>query len=85
MGQLGMQMGFNKEIVSGEFAGSKGKYSVSLVEGDVVASISYSSDVASVSVSGTAKSKAGLEELKVLIPGMIDDAVISVIEAALDV
>lgn len=78
-------MGLDKNLLQGSFAGGKGKYSVDLVSGNAVAVLSYSSDLASVSVSASANSKAGLDEIKELIPGVIDDAVISVIQAALGV
>lgn len=73
----------NKNIAKGSLGGGKGSWSVDLVEGNVQGSVSYSSDEVGVSASFTVKSKAGLEELKKLIPGSIDDVVISVIESAL--
>ncbi len=72
----------DKDLVSGQI-GSEGTYDVALKSGNVVATINYDGAELGAQVTLTIKSKAGLEKLKTLIPGQIDDAIISVIEEAL--
>lgn len=75
----------DKILYSGEFGGQHGKIIVEIKDKNVQASINYGSDELEGVVSMKIKSKAGLELLKELIPGKIDDAIISVIEMALGV
>lgn len=63
--------------------GPYGSIKVIVTDSNPVALVSYNSEEIEVSASVKIKSKAGLEYLKQLIPGKIDDAIISVIEAAL--
>ncbi len=72
----------DKDLISGKI-GSEGSYDVAVKGGNVVATINYDSAEIGAAVTLTIKSKAGLEKLKELIPGQIDDAIISVIEEAL--
>ena len=75
----------DKILYSGEFGGPHGKIIVEIKDKNVQASINYGSDELEGVVSMKIKSKAGLELLKELIPGKIDDAIISVVEMALGV
>ncbi len=75
----------DKVLYSGEFGGPHGKIVVEIKDKNVQASIVYGSDELEGDVTLKIKSKAGLELLKGLIPGKIDDAIISVIEMALGV
>lgn len=63
--------------------GANGSWSLDLKAGNVVATVTYGSAALQGSASFIANSKAGLDELKVLIPGQIDDAIIAVIEQVL--
>jgi hypothetical protein len=66
----------DKQLIKGVFNG--GSYEVDLQANNVVAKIMYQ-DVAEASL--TIKSKAGLDLLKKMIPGDIDDMIINAIEA----
>lgn len=72
----------DKDLISGKI-GTEGTYDIALKGGNVVAVIAYDSAEIGAQVTLTVKSKAGLEKLKELIPGQIDDAIITVIEEAL--
>lgn len=74
----------NRNLAKGNL-GPHGTFSADLVNNNVQLSVSYSAPEVSVSLSATVNSKQGLEDLKKLIPGQIDDAVINVIEAALTI
>lgn len=75
----------DKILYSGEFGGPHGTIVVEIKDKNVQASIKYDSPELGGDVSLQIKSKAGLEFLKTLIPGKIDDAIISVVELALGV
>lgn len=75
----------DKILYQGDFGGPHGKIIVEIKDKNVQASINYDSDELGGVVALKIKSKAGLEFLKTLIPGKIDDAIISVIEMALGV
>lgn len=75
----------DKIIYQGDFGGPHGKVTIELKGGNVQASMAYDSAELGASASFQIKSKAGLEFVKTLIPGKIDDAIISVIEMALGV
>jgi hypothetical protein len=72
----------DKDLISGKI-GSEGTYDIAFKSGNVVATISYGGEELEAQISLVMKSKAGLEKLKQLIPGQVDDAIISVIEEAL--
>lgn len=72
-----------KILYSGSF-GPHFSGTATLVDGkDVQLSLSASSDIVEGSISVKLKSKAGLEALKKIIPGDVDNAVIDFIEEAL--
>lgn len=63
--------------------GTEGEIKAELVDGNVVAAIKYDGQDLAGEFDLTIKTKAGLEALKALIPGTLDDMIISVLEAAL--
>lgn len=71
----------DKQLLKGSFTG--GSYEIAIVASDVQASVTYDGADFEGTVSLKIKSKAGLDHLKVIIPGTIDDAIINVVEAAL--
>jgi hypothetical protein len=60
-----------------------GSCSIDLVGGNVQAGVSYSHQDFDGSVSLKIKTKAGLEHLKVIIPGGVDDKIIDIVIAIL--
>lgn len=73
----------DKHIVKFEFPG--GNCSLDVVGGNLHAGVSYDHADFAGSVNLMIKSKAGLDHLKALIPGTIDDAIINLAKAALGV
>ena len=74
-------MGITKKLFEGTFA--HGTYSISIVENNITATVSYETPDMVGSLNLVIKSKAGLDHLKTIIPGSIDDAIINMIELAL--
>lgn len=72
----------SKKLTSG-LIGAEGSYDVSIIEGNVVATIAYDGVDLKGTASITIKTKAGLEKLKQLIPGKIDDMIIDLIASYL--
>lgn len=70
----------DRKLFQGTFA--HGSYVIEIVNKNVTASVSYDSADLGGSISLSIKTKAGLEHLKTIIPGSIDDAIINVIELA---
>lgn len=73
----------DKHLAGGSFA--HGSWSLDFLSGKLMAALSYDSAVFGGSTTLQLKSRAALDELKVLIPGQIDDAVISIVEGVLGV
>lgn len=71
----------DKNLASGSF--DHGSWSIDQKAGQLVATISYGSDVIGGSASLILKEKGALDYLKVLIPGQLDDAIINMIEPLL--
>jgi hypothetical protein len=71
----------DRNLAKFEFAG--GNCSIDLVSGNVQAGVSYNHSDFEGSVSLKIKTKAGLEHLKQIIPGGIDDKIIDIVIAIL--
>ncbi len=71
-----------KEIIAGDI-GSLGKFDVAFTGGKLIATGNLGYDGASVAVTLTLDSDGVLDAIAKAIPGQIDDAVISVVKAAL--
>ena len=76
--------GMDKVLYEGKL-GSGGSIKVELKSGNPVVSVSYDTAELAGTVQMTVKSRAGLEKVKQIIPGTIDDVVIDIIIAALGV
>lgn len=74
----------SKLLASGAI-GAEGKYEIKFEGGQVLASVQYDGVELGAQVALVIKTKAGLESLKKLIPGTLDDAIIGIVEVALGV